>query len=76
MSAIRLPSEKEINAAYDEGREAVIKMFQTTFLALAERIQELEDRLSKNSRNSGKPPPAMDTTSLRRKACGNVDHLS
>lgn len=42
MSAIQVPSEKEINAAYDEGREAVIMLFQKTFLLLAERIQKLE----------------------------------
>ena len=56
MSTIGLPSEKEIRAAYQEGEEAVILLFQTTFLALAERIQKLEDQLAKNSRNSGKPP--------------------
>ena len=56
MSAIQLPSEKEIRAAYQEGEATVILLFQTTFLALAERIQKLEDQLAKNSRNSGKPP--------------------
>lgn len=56
MSALHLPSREEINAAYDEGREAVILLFQTTMLTLAERIQKLEDQLAKNSRNSGKPP--------------------
>jgi transposase len=56
MSAIQVPSEKEIRASYQEGEEAVILLFQTTFLVLAERIQKLEDQLAKNSRNSGKPP--------------------
>jgi len=56
MSAIQLPSEKEVNAAYDKGRSAVILLFQTIFLALADRIQKLEDQLAKNSSNSGKPP--------------------
>ena len=56
MSELRLPSEEEISAAYDEGRTAVIELFQRTFLILAERIQKLEDQLAKNSRNSGKPP--------------------
>lgn len=56
MSALHLPNKEEINAAYDEGREAVVLLFQTTMLALAERIQKLEDQLAKNSRNSGKPP--------------------
>ena len=56
VSAFHLPSQEEINAAYDEGREAVLLLFQTTMLALAERIQKLEDQLAKNSRNSSKPP--------------------
>jgi transposase len=56
VSALHLPSTEEINAAYAEGREAVMLLFQTTMLALAERIQKLEDQLAKNSRNSGKPP--------------------
>jgi len=56
MRAIHLPSSEEINAAYEEGREAVILLFQTTMMALAERMQRLEDQLAKNSRNSGKPP--------------------
>jgi transposase len=56
MEPIRLPNEKEINTAYEEGKAAVLKLFQDTFVALAERIQKLEDQLSKNSRNSGKPP--------------------
>ena len=56
MSRLRLPSEEKINAAYDEGRTAVIELFRATFLTLAERIQSLEDQLAKNSRNSGKPP--------------------
>ena len=56
MEPIRLPNEKEIKAAYEEGKEAVLKLFQDTIGALAERIQKLEDQLAKNSRNSGKPP--------------------
>lgn len=56
MEPIRLPNEKEINTAYEEGKEAVLKLVQGTFVILAERIQKLEDQLAKNSRNSGKPP--------------------
>lgn len=56
MEPVRLPNEKEINAAYAEGQEAVLKLFQDTIAALAERIQRLEDQVAKNSRNSGKPP--------------------
>jgi transposase len=64
---IRLPNEKEINAAYEEGKEAVLKLFQDTFVVLAERIQKPEDHLAKNSRNSGKPPSSdgLDKPALR-----------
>ena len=51
-----MPNEEEIRAAYRQGEAAVIALFQTTFLAVVERIQKLEDQLAKNSRNSGKPP--------------------
>lgn len=56
MEPIRLPNEKEINAAYENGKGAVLKLFQDTFVVLAERMRKLEDQLAKNSRNSGKPP--------------------
>lgn len=51
-----IPSETDIRAAYQQGVEAVILLFQQTFLELSERLQQVEDRLSKNSSNSGKPP--------------------
>ena len=56
MEPIRLPSEAEISATYDQGKEAVIALFNVTFQKLAERMQALEDQLAKNSRNSSKPP--------------------
>ncbi len=85
MNRLRLPSEEEISAAYEEGRSAVILLFQTTFLALAERIQKLEDQLAKNSSNSGKPPssdgydqgaprPKSLRKRSRRKSGGQVGH--
>src|SRR3989304_4985503 len=83
MSAIQLPSKKEIRAAYQEGEEAVILLFQATFLALAERIRKLEDQLAKNSRNSGKPPssdgydqpaPKSLRKRSRRRSGGQVGH--
>ena len=50
-------------------------LFQTTFLAVVERIQKLEDQLARNSRNSGKPPssdgydqPAPRPKSLRKRS--------
>ncbi len=56
MEPTRLPNKGEINAACEKGKEAVVKLFQDTFVVLVERIQKLEDQLAKNSRNSGKPP--------------------
>ena len=56
MSKQTIPSEAEIRNAYREGVEAVILLFQQTFTELSERLQQVEDRLSKNSGNSGKPP--------------------
>lgn len=56
MNAKQLPGEKEIREAYPKGEKAVILLFQSTILILAERIQKLEDQLAKNSSNSGKPP--------------------
>jgi len=58
MEPIRLPSEEEISAAYDQGKEAVVALFFATFRKLAERMQAQEDRLAKDSHNSSKPPPS------------------
>jgi len=83
METIHLPNEKEILAAYDEGKEAVVKLFHSTIAALAERVQKLEDQLAKNSRNSGKPPssdgydqpaPKSLRKRHRRKSGGQVGH--
>jgi transposase len=56
MEPFQLPSDEEIGAAYDESKEAVIALFHRTVGQLAARVQALEDRVSKNSHNSGKPP--------------------
>lgn len=83
MSEIQLPGEKEIREAYREGEEAVVLLFQRTFLILAERIQKLEDQLAKNSSNSGKPPssdgyaqpaPRSLRKRSRRKSGGQTGH--
>ena len=82
MEPLHLPGEKEINAAYDKGKEAVVALFYETFVKMAERIQKLEDQIAKNSSNSGKPPSsdglAKKPKSLRhksgKKSGGQVDH--
>jgi hypothetical protein len=56
MTTETLPSEADIRAAYEDGVEAVITLFQHTFGDLGERLQTLEARLAKNSHNSGQPP--------------------
>lgn len=83
MEPMRLPNEQEIITAYEEGKEAVVKLFRDTIELLAERIQKLEDQLAKNSRNSGKPPssdgydqpaPKSLRKRHRRKSGGQVGH--
>jgi transposase len=59
MTSIRIPSHEEIHIAYQQGEEAVINLFDQmaqNILLLNQRMQVLEDRLSKNSQNSSKPP--------------------
>jgi transposase len=56
MRTKSIPSETEIRAAYEQGVEAVLMLFQQTFSELSERLRQVEDRISKNSGNSGKPP--------------------
>ena len=83
MTSIRLPNEEEITTAYEEGKDAVMKLFEDTFGVLIERLQQLEDQLAKNSRNSGKPPssdgyekpaPKSLRKRHRRKSGGQVGH--
>ncbi len=56
MEKLRLPTDEEIGKAFDQGQEAVIGLFHETFEQLIVHVQALEDRLAKNSNNSGKPP--------------------
>lgn len=56
MEPIHLPSDEKIRSAYQQGEEAVIALVHQTIGELAARVKALEDRVSKNSRNSGKPP--------------------
>ncbi|MGR5863715.1 DUF6444 domain-containing protein [Bacillus cereus] len=47
---------KVILTAYKKGPEAVISLFEETFSKSERRIEELENRSKKNSKNSHKPP--------------------
>jgi hypothetical protein len=82
MEPLRLPSDGEIGAAYDQGKEAAIELFHQTLGKLAERIQRLEDQMAKNSGNISKPPSSdglkKKPNSLRqksgKKSGGQVGH--
>lgn len=66
MEPMRIVSEEEARAIYRQGEEVVVAFIQSmsqtilsmnqNILLLTARVQNLEDRLAKNSRNSGKPP--------------------
>ena len=59
MTPSRLPGSEETRAIYRQGEEAVVAAFEqlvTLVRQLEAKIQVLEDRLAKNSRNSNKPP--------------------
>jgi transposase len=56
MTRFVMPTREEIHAAYVEGEEAVVALFERTIGELATRVAALEDQLAKNSRNSSKPP--------------------
>src|SRR4030042_1937278 len=59
MTSIQYPSEEEVRAAYQRGEEAVLEIYRQMIeilMILAARINMLEDRLAKDSHNSGKPP--------------------
>lgn len=59
MTPSPLPSPEDVRAAYRQGEEAVLALFDSlaaVIRALEVRVQALEDQLAKNSSNSGKPP--------------------
>ena len=84
MEPLRLPSEEEIGAAYEQGKEAVVTLFHNKLQQLLIRIQALEDQIAKNSRNSGKPPssdglnkavPKSLRKRHRKKSGGQAGHI-
>jgi transposase len=85
----RLISEEEIRAVYARGEDAVIELVEGLMAGLSEKVEKLESRIaelegqiSKNSRNSSKPPSrdgfGKKTKSLRtksgRKTGGQPEH--
>lgn len=70
---------QDIRTTYREGEEAVVAFIQglcSEIEALKQEVQSLKDQVSKNSRNSGKPPASDGwnkprTSSLRKKGAKN-----
>jgi len=59
MTATPLPTAEQIRAIYYQGEEATVNLIAQlvqVITQLESRVQQLEDQLGKNSRNSGKPP--------------------
>ena len=59
MTPSRLPTHEEVHAAYQQGEEAVIALFDglhAVIRALEAQVQSQEDQRVKNSSNSSKPP--------------------
>src|SRR3989304_5965871 len=66
MKPLELPSREDMLAAFQEGPEAVIALFEAQNVVIRQqqeiieqllaRLQALEDQINKNSRNSSKPP--------------------
>src|SRR3990172_1742521 len=59
MPKLRIPTEEEIRAIARGGEDEVVALVGELLQAiaiLAKRVQELEDKLGKNSTNSSKPP--------------------
>lgn len=59
MTSSRSPTREEIHAAYQQGEEAVVTLFDglhAVIRALEARLQTLEDQHAKNSNNSSQPP--------------------
>lgn len=84
MEPLRLPSEEEIGAAYEQGKEAVVTLFHNSLQQFLIHIQALEDQIAKNSRNSGKPPssdglskpaPKSLRKRHRKKSGGQAGHI-
>jgi transposase len=87
MRSIQLPSREAMQAAYREGEEAVLEVFDqlvTALQTLESKFQALEDQQNKDSHNSSKPPSSdgyqkPSPHSLRhrsgKKAGGQVGHV-
>ncbi len=67
MTPIQLPSREAMHAAYQEGEEAVLKIFEqlvSVIQTLESKFQALEDQKNKDSHNSSKPPSSDPSPAL------------
>jgi hypothetical protein len=72
---IHLPTRDEIHTAFEQGEKAVMDLFLTVEAPVeeltkevekpAEMLKELQARLGKNRRNSGKPPTSPKRTNRK-----------
>jgi transposase len=68
MTPTQLPTHEDVRAAYRQGEEAVIALFDNlcaVIRVLEARLQALEDQVAKNSQNSSKPPSSDGLTKPR-----------
>ena len=68
MTPSQLPTHEDVRAAYRQGEETVIALFDNlcaVIRVLEARIQALEDQRAKNSQNSSKPPSSDGLTRPR-----------
>jgi len=49
-----IPTDNDIDLAYDQGKEAIIALFHSTFDQIILRLEALEDQLVMNGRHNGK----------------------
>ncbi|MCJ7623558.1 MAG: DUF6444 domain-containing protein, partial [Anaerolineaceae bacterium] len=76
MEPTQLPTKEEIRTIYLEGEEAVIAVLDrlvATIRSLEARIQVMEDQITKDSHNSGKPP---SSDGLKKRTKRSLRHPS
>jgi len=69
MPTLRIPTEEEIRAAARQGEDEVVTLVSEMVQAIAllvRKVQELEDKLAKNSNNSSKPPSSDGLSKTKR----------
>lgn len=71
MTTTPLPTPEQIRAIYHQGEDATVNLIMQLIQVIAQlesRVQQLEDQVGKNSRNSGKPPSSDGLTKPRTRS--------